>query len=397
VEPLTFADAVPVVVLAIGLMMTVGIYGDRFVSRALFTGVLLRIVTLAFRALDYGPFRRGIDAQTFADGSNRLVDSGVGIYRTGGAGRYEWYLYALRRYGDLSVFGLEVLAVAAWLGGGLLLLGAIKLLCPTNAPRGPMWLVAVSPSGLIWTDGILREGYEFAIIALAVWAYAQTRHRAPRSLLGRGPVLAAAAATLLGGLIHTALILAAIGLIVGSEIVRGLQRETRRRAHLVMYAALSIGFLFFGQALAGPTATLQEERTQRSEYGGSASYRAGLPNLGPLTVPADVTVGYVLYVVSPLPFQVRGPFDLIALGEAWARTAIMVVALRRRRTQDTNLMLLLAVMVQLAFSVGTLNWGTALRHNYVSLAPLVVLACTASFARQSDQAPTARFANAAAG
>jgi hypothetical protein len=394
VEPLTFADAVPMVVLAVGVLMTLGVYGERFVSRALFTGVLLRIVTLVFRALDYGPFRRGIDAQTFADGSNKLVDSGVGIYRTGGAGRYEWYLYALRRYGDLSVFGLEVLSIAAWLGGGFLLLTSIRLLCPAGAPRTAMWLVAVSPSGLIWTDGILREGYEFAIVALAVWAYAQTRRRAPRSFLGRGPVLAAALATLLGGLIHTALILAAIGLVVGSEIIRGLQRETRRRSHLVMYAALTIGFLFFGQALAGPTATLQEERTQRSEYGGSASYRAGLPNLGPLTVPADITVGYVLYVVSPLPFQVRGPFDLIALGEAWARTAIMFVALRRRRTHDTNLMLLLAAMVQLAFSVGTLNWGTALRHNYVSLAPLVVLACTAAAARQREQTPKGSFASA---
>ena len=96
------------------------------------------------------------------------------------------------------------------------------------------------------------------------------------------------------------------------------------------------------------------------------------PALGPLTVPVDMLLRYALYLLAPLPWTMRGPFDLIGFADAALRVALMVGAWRQRQNATVAAMLLMAVGIQFCFSMGTLNWGTAMRHHYVSLAPLVV-------------------------
>ncbi len=371
-EPLALADAVCGALAAIGLFIALGGYGRRWASPALAIGLSLRLAVVVLRAAGVPALRRDLDADVFATGSLQIFERGRGIYESGGAQRFEWYLYALRRWGGLSVFGLELLGVVVWCVGAILLLEALRSIGGHPHRDRVLWLVAVLPSGLLWTSGLLREPYEFTAVALAT--YAAVRMTAQDGAR-RWAIVAAAAALGVGWLLHTALGLAAVGFVLAACWFEQLDRLRGRPRLLAVYVAAFVVVAVAGAAVAASHVDFTERRTLIADYSGSASYRTHLVQLGPLSLPVDTIVGYVLYVVSPLPWQLRGPSDLLALAEVVVRVTIMAAFVPGiRRSPQRRLVLLLAVAVQLGFSVGTLNWGTSMRHNYVSLAALTVAA-----------------------
>jgi hypothetical protein len=374
-EAIRFADFVPVALWIVVLLVAVGVFGSRLSSLALVAGLVVRAGILGLRATKLQAFAREFDARYFTDGSLSRVNGGTGYYFRSGSSRYEQYLAILRKQGGLSIFGLEVLGVVVWACAGFVLLAAVRRFAGDDRPSWPMWAFALSPSGLLFTNGVLRESYETMFVVLALWVYLRLRQAFP-SPTSRVPVLATAAILSMGLVLHTALGLSGVVVVLGTELRRGLQRETRRPGQVAVYLIGAAIVLMLGSSLTQATDGLEAERTFRIENPNTSNtdYMPQLPNLGAASLPVEFTVGYVLYVVSPLPWRVRGPVDLIALAESGLRVLVMFSVVRRRRSTDVVTALLVAVAVQLAFSLGTANWGTSLRHHYVSLPALVLIA-----------------------
>jgi hypothetical protein len=374
-EALHFADAVPVVLLLVAIAIALGAFGSRFFSLPIATGLAIRAGIVGLRASGLRAVGREVDAKYFTEGSLDRFLGGKGYYYTTGSSRYEQYLTVLRRTGGLSVFGLEVLGLLVWALAGFVLISALRIFIGERQQPWLMWAFALSPAGLLFTNGILRESYEVLSVSAALWAYCRLRIAIPSSR-SRVPVLAAAALLSVGLVFHTALGLSGVMLVMGTELLRGLRRDTRRPGQAALYVVAAIVVLLFSSSLTRVTGDLEAERTFRIENPNPSNtdYAPNLPNLGPLNLAAEITMGYVLYIVTPLPYQVRGPIDLVALAEAGLRILIMVSLVRRRRTVDVVAIALMAVSVQFAFSLGTHNWGTSLRHNYVSLPALLMIA-----------------------
>jgi hypothetical protein len=394
-ESIRFADSVPAALWLVVLLVALGVFSSRVSSLAIAAGLVVRVGILGLRATGLQALSREFDAKYFTEGSLSRVYGGAGYYFRSGSARYEQYLTILRQQGGLSIFGLEILGVVVWACAGFVLLAVVRMFTGGNQPSWPMWVFALSPSGLLFTNGVLRESYETMFVVVALWTYLRLRQKFP-SPASRVPVVVTAAILSMGLVLHTALGLSGVVVLLGTELRRGLQRETRRPGQVAIYLTGAAIVLLLGSSLTRATEGLEAERTFRIENPNTSNtdYMPQLPNVGPASLPLQFTVGYVLYVVAPLPWQVRGPIDLIALAEAGFRVLIMVSVIRRRRSTDVVTTLLVVVAVQFAFSLGTANWGTSLRHHYVSLPALVLIASLPLF--KSTQPAEASAASEAA-
>jgi hypothetical protein len=371
-EPIHFADSIGGAFFAIVLIASFRALRRTPAAWAMIAGLMLRLGIIGVRYAGYQAFAREVDAKYFTDGSLSLVERGVGYYTHSGSFRYQAYLAWLRGFAGMSVTGMELIGVAVWGIVGLLLLHVIRSLVGDGYRPWPMWVFAVTPSALLFTNGILRESYETGVFVIAIIVLLRLRRTTP--IGSRLPVFAASGVLSLGWVFHTAFGLAGPALLLINELVLGFRRSTRGPRQAVIYVVFAVAFLALSGRIALAFAHLDDERSEISGNAGSASYLTSVPNLGPLTLPTEIGVGYVLYVVAPLPWQLRGPVDLIAFVESVTRTAAMVLALHKRtRTETTIDLAVLAAAAQLAFSLGTVNWGTSLRHNYVSLPALVVV------------------------
>ena len=374
-EALRFADALGLALLVLVALACVAVARDQLSAVAILAGLLLRTGVVGVRYAGFQAFAREVDAKYFTEGSLWLVERGVGYYTHSGSARYQQYLAWLRSFGGMSVTGMELLGVAVWGVMGLLVIRLGRAMAGPEAPSWPIWVLALTPSGLLFTNGILRESYESLIFVLAVMTYWWLSRRLPQRYLQRGPIIGAAAEIGTGWVIHTAMGLAVPALLLINELASGLRRGKRRPYQVVLYGGLIAASLALGSLLGQAFAHLEQERSEVAGNAGSASYLIDLPDLGPLTLQSELVVGYGLYVTAPLPWQLRGPIDLVAFFESVTRTIAMVVALLARyRTALTIDLLLIAIAVQLAFSLGTINWGTSLRHHYVSMPALVLIA-----------------------
>jgi hypothetical protein len=370
-EPLAFADVVPIAAAAVMLAVTMGLGGPRGACNALAWGLALRLLQIGLRAADYGIFARTEDSDRFAKGSRSIAEGGAGIYFRGGSERWENLLAMGRRHLGFSVVGLEVTAVLIWVVAGWLVLATIRRVTTDARAERVMWLVALLPAGLLWTSGLLRESSEFAFAALAAYIFVRLSASVDANLHPRWPVVASASVLALGGLLHEALFYGAIAFVLGSEMLRIVMDADGRlrpvELTLVVCALVAAALVF-----AGTIDSLLGTHESRVDFAGEASYAVAPPPLGPLTTVVDMVLRYALYLLAPLPWTMRGPFDLIGFADVALRVVLLIVAWRQRQNATVAAMLLMAVGIQFCFSLGTLNWGTAMRHHYVSLAPLAV-------------------------
>jgi hypothetical protein len=110
----------------------------------------------------------------------------------------------------------------------------------------------------------------------------------------------------------------------------------------------------------------------RTEYGvelDTSSFSASI-----LSVPAT----FGAYMLCPLPWQATTPMDMYVLLENVVRLILILTAARALfmpgRDKGTLLFLLVAgLSLEVMWSVGTTNWGTAVRHHMVAY-PVFVLA-----------------------
>ena len=303
----------------------------------------------------------------------------------GAASRFEIFLGLTRRFTGMSVVGLELTGLLAWTLGAFLLLRTLDRFGSDHRSQALLWIATIVPSGLIWTCSLMREPYEFAVVTASVYVACTLLDRAVRERDRQIAMVASAAVLGIGGLIHTAFTLAALSLIAGFELLVVLSKLKERRLLRGLFIIAAVLGCVVALNLAGSGLQLEDERGLRSGYSGAASYRTDLIEAGPLTLTVDTVIGYVLYVLAPLPWQVRKVIDLLALAETGLRVLLMTAGMawgvwaRSGRTRELSLAALgIAVVVQFGFSIGTLNWGTSLRHHYVSVPGLLVASALAA-------------------
>jgi hypothetical protein len=260
-----------------------------------------------------------------------------------------------------------------------------NILAAMETPRraGTLLLFGLLPSGIMFLSVPLRESYEQLFLLIAIYAALQLRRRGARWIV---PLVGAA-----GGLAlwHMGLPIFSAFFII-SAVAWAAKRDARlgsvqRVVGLVFGAVVVLA----AWRLSGSAGALDAVANgQAFEFADNyrhfgtvvearATYGMILDTSTPFSIAQTLPVVFFEYMFAPFPWQVGNLLDVDALFEGLLRLALIIsaaVAWRRAREPlrgQVALLLWLYFGLQLLWAMGTVNWGTAIRHHLLGTGLLV--------------------------
>ena len=344
-------------------------------------------ITNAFSHTVYGADK---DAYRFYLDAVRYLDEGV----------RDWHLFsdAAATYSQLLASSFRLTGTSSLFLGEQFSIMAVALSCVTlvkigrllgvGSPFAPLILLfGLIPSSIIYCSVTMREALQSLLTLLLVYWALRLRDRP-----GLGPIMAMTFVALALGASHHGLAIFALFAVVGA-IVWAYGGRARRSAILgkvilgtVIVASLvvalnrgehylhALGALQSGRVLE----FVDDFRMRTFELDARTNYGVHLntSSLGSMTLTLFPVVIY--YMFAPFPWQVANLSDAVAFAEAALRLILLlstVVAFRRLRGEPRKRMAFVIFLFALAeglWALGTVNWGTAIRHHLPAWGLLVV-------------------------
>jgi len=281
------------------------------------------------------------------------------------------------------VFGVSSLTAHALTAvGTVVLLVMVARLrarcCGVGEMRGGLlYLVALLPSAFLFRAAPLREAWEAAFLTGATVAACGILWRASVSRV-IGFVICGVGAAMLHAALGVGVLFQCAAIVakwildrrlgVAYRIVVGFVAGGLLAATGVLVGALTLrdGRVEAAAEAAmtgdlGSAGILEQEALGGASYGSAPGMNSGLV--------LRVVAGWIYYWLAPLPWQVRSGGDLLVMVENFVRVLLLLSAIAawRRSNGVERGMIAIAlgtvVVVELAWSVGTSNWGTAIRHH----------------------------------
>lgn len=125
---------------------------------------------------------------------------------------------------------------------------------------------------------------------------------------------------------------------------------------------------------------------QRLRATGRAAYLTGAIPTSPAELLSHFPIRLVYFFFSPFPWMVSGLSDLLGLLDAGLILLLFVAGLRGSRGKRSALvpLWLVFLVVSTAFSLGTSNYGSALRHRGKLIPLLIVPAALSRGSKEVD-------------
>ena len=309
-----------------------------------------------------------------------------------------------------SLFLGSALSALGWLASAFILLRIMRILSFKMSIQWRVMLIyALIPTSLMYTSVTLREPFQLLFINLALYAALKIYfHRSIAHWL----VLFLAAVGM--GALHGALLASSIFIIVETFFLLTLtNRKGMSFTKVVLVTPIVILCLFYGYSLftsfsyggldtmeAGLSVAVQTYEEGAIGYEGRAIYRTDVEINGLGGLILSIPSFLFQYLFEPMPWKISSIVDVVALLENMLRFWLIWNALKYLVGSYRNkpmfvahnyfghercilLIFLSYLIMEIIWSLGTTNWGTAIRHHLPSLGLLLV----ASFAYRNVTSP----------
>lgn len=289
-----------------------------------------------------------------------------------------------------SLFLGNLLSCIAWLGSALILASCLRILSVERSVQAKVMLVyALLPSSIMFTAVTLREPYQLLFVNLAIYAVLKIYlHRAFKhwftlifAIIGTGSLHA--------GLLAFGILLFAGTLLLVS--MRGKKEISWPRLGLVGAVAAVVlwyGFSLFGNIFYNLDEGLGSviEVYQQGALGvdARAHYKSDvqISGLGGLLI--FMPVALFQYLFEPFPWHISAASDIVLVSEnilrGWliwkAWKAVYIAPAQQRRV--LLFVFISYLVIETIWSIGTINWGTAVRHHLPAWGLLLLAAYAAS-------------------
>lgn len=356
---------------------------------AIWGTILVHALIAAYNA--YGSAIHGVDVDAAKFHANAAATAAIGDWDFGLGSRFFTSMLALfYSVGGPSLFFGEMTSVFAYALSCVALVKALELLKIERHRMACVLLFGLHPALALFTSATLRESWQILFFMQSAYCLLRFRMKSsPLSLLW-GLLGAALMACLHNGLIVYALFMVPLALFSGLGIraavtlprTIGLGLTVAVAGGLV--AAAVTGSLPYTPSLArlseGDAIEYASTYRQKGEKGARAEYAVKLDSGSPPKFALSLPPVYVYYMLAPFPWQIRNGFDLFAAADGWLRLLLLFFALTALRAPQPGkpagiprLLLILYFSMSVLWALGTINYGTALRHHIVPFWILVVL------------------------
>jgi hypothetical protein len=289
-----------------------------------------------------------------------------------------------------SLFFGSLLSCIAWLVSALILASCLHILSIERSVQTKIMLAyALLPSSVMLTAITLREPYQLLFVNLAIFAVLQIYlHKAVRHWLTLIFAIAGAGSLHGGLLAFGILFFAGTLLLVSMRGKKGLSWDKFGLMGAVAVVVLWYGFSSFGDisynlddGLASAIEVFQQGALAidaRTNY----KSEVAISGLGDLLLFSPLSL--FQYLFEPFPWHISTASDVVAALENILRGWLILKAwkaLRIAPVPQRRILLFISfsyLAMETIWSLGTINWGSAVRHHIPALGLLLLAAYAAS-------------------
>ena len=293
------------------------------------------------------------------------------------------------------------LSTVAWFASALILAKTMRLLSFDKTNQFTAMLIyALLPSSIVHTSVTLREPYQLLFVNLAI--YAALKIYMNKSIV-YWPVLFCAMISM--GILHGALLVFGVFLVVATLLMLSLRyRQSGVNfsvmkfvlvVPLVVYVAI-YGISYFESYSYGSYSIeggghAKIESFQRglmaldarSNYKSSVNINSGAALL------FFVPVSLFQYLFEPMPWRIANLFDVVVMLENILRAWLLWKAWMWLRSASVHrkmpvlIVLISYLLLEMMWSLGTVNWGNAVRHHVPGMGLMLIVGF--AYARASSK------------
>ena len=373
----------------------------RTITGLLWLGFCLRMYVAAWNGFIGPSIGAGGDALWFhlvaVEHSYNLdigsMDSSVTTYPLHIGWIYPYIIGILYAITTPSLFIGSFLSVVAWTASAFILIRIMNLLLFGKSNQYKVMLIyALLPSSIVYTSVTLREPYQLFFVNVAI--YAALKIYLNKSIVC-WPVLLCAVVGM--GILHGALFVFGVFLLVATLFMLSLRYRQGGKSFSgvkfvfvapLIFCVVIYGISYFevhsyGNYSAGEHLHLHNkiegfqrglmQLEARSNYKSSVAINSGVSLLN------FVPVALFQYFFEPMPWRIANLFDFIVMLEnilrAWLLWKVWMwmrsVSVQGKR--PVLVVLLSYLLLEMVWSLGTVNWGNAVRHHIPSVGLLLIV------------------------
>jgi len=290
-----------------------------------------------------------------------------------------------RTFGASFFFGGE-LSVLAFTLSCIVLVKLVYLLDLERFRIGIVLLFGLLPSAVIFRSVTLRESWQALFFLLSVYWAIRLRKRLGILIFSFSFMLMSAFCM---ALMHSGLKAYAMYLVLVS-IYWGIfsrKKDVRWvRPITFIFGGFLIAYIIIWTQKMGWFMNVEQIfndaelfRYEAATIQGRATYGVMLDTSSVLGLVKTIPMICVLYMFAPFPWQVGNVFDIYAFLESMLRFVFLFFAVSswRRSSGEARscygFLLILFLGMELMWALGTINWGTAVRHHVPGHSVLVLL------------------------
>jgi hypothetical protein len=285
-----------------------------------------------------------------------------------------------------SLFLGEELSVLAFALSCVVLVRLCGLTGVMRFHSGLLLLFGLSLSGLVFLSVTLRESWQVLFVLLSTDCALRVRERASVRNIAFLVLSAACLGLLHQGLAAYAVFLVLAGVYWGVGTGRAAGILWKRLLVLTAGAVLLLVLAASVKQIGGASGALASGKAleyaqnyrMNSVQDARAAYGIMLDASTPLRFAATLPPVLIQYTVTPFPWQIGSPLDIEAMLEGWVRLALLVTSWRAWRLSTgearsrIGFLLGLFLTMEFLWALGTINWGTAVRHHVLAYGLLVL-------------------------
>jgi hypothetical protein len=284
------------------------------------------------------------------------------------------------------IFIGSIISCFAWLISAIYLKRSFGLIgVARNVSNKAFFIYSLLPSSILFTSVTIREPFQLLFVNLAIYSIIKIN---VKNKIENWFFLIFSVVCM--GSLHGALLAFGILLLAGFLVFpKGGFSEFKITIKLIVLLLISVfltvyGFSNFGSIAydlsGGLDNSIQDYQQSLLGVDARTHYKTdvNLSGFGDLLL--FLPAGYIQYLFEPFPWRVGSFSDLMLLGENLLRFFLIWRAIKflffsgKNRFFILQLVFVSYLVMELIWSVGTINWGTSVRHHIPALGMLLLSA-----------------------
>jgi hypothetical protein len=363
------------------------------VLTAICVGLLIRLIVALWNGF-WGPsFGAEVDAASFhywaTEFSRQKSPDDIKISST-----YSYFLGLIYYLTTDSLFIGSLLSCLTWLASSALLIKIMSLLSISESQKFKIIIIyALLPSSIFYTSVTLREVYQLLFINMAVY-YAlkiYLKKSASHWIFLFFSVVGMS-------LLHGALLV--FGIIILGATIGLLALRSHTLIKFSWSVTLTFLILFYGLSFSsgvfytfddGITVAVANYQEGTLALDARSNYKESVDISGLFDLMLFLPVSLFQYLFEPMPWRMSSIIDLVTMSENLLRAWLIWKAwinIRNINLQMRRLFIfvfLMYLVIESIWSLGTVSWGTAIRHHLPSIGLLLVTAFAYSASKVVSQ------------